>query len=347
MSWLSHLFRDEKTALHQAEARPKSDSGSSDAPQLSILQKTIFEQSTSLMKVVNESLVIANNSTNPDTKVSRLEVARARLSDLERLARQYSFIKLQRLDGVTRSIAALTEEFAAAGYYAHADVGCLNSYRQDVWKNIGIPVEDIFRGWKFSATMQLRTPLRVLSRHGEISDNSIEPPNIVKAIWEGMWMMKTKGLSEILGVPGLPDFKGLTMASSIGEIPTDGGEFLKFLKAVRIIVEKPLPVVDRLSALRSELNNPNWSEFVQKLGGRQAIYDEFFPPFLKTIRSLPRPAIESMWSAGLTTPATIMAVDDKRLIAIKGIGPAKVAAIRLSCQNAAEPQSEHVDCVWL
>lgn len=345
MSWISHLFGNEKTAVNQAEEPPKSDYGSSDVPHLSTLQKTIFEQATRLMNLVNESLALANNSTNPDTKVSRLEVARARLSELERLAQQYTFIKLQRLDGVNRSIAALTEEFAAAGYYAHASIDSLNGYQQDARRSRHAQDGDLVKGRIFCATMQLRTPLRILSRHGEKFGNSIEPPKIMKADWEGTWLAQIKTLSEILGVPGLPDFESSTMASSVGQIPTDGGEFLKFLKAVRIIVEKPLPIVDRLSALRSELKT--WPEFVQRLGGRQAIYDEFFPPFLTTIPGLQKQVIESLWSAGLTTPATIMATADKRLIAVKGIGPAKLAAIRLSCQNAADPQSEHVDCVWL
>lgn len=342
MSWLSKFFG---TSKNPAQVHPLVPETSQHQPDLTIYQQAIFEQASGLMHIINESLQISNNSTNPSTKVSRLEVARSKLDSLELLSKQNTFLKLQRLEDVRKSIAVLSEEFSQAGYYVLTDETCRN-YQQDVWKNYNMSVGDVVRGWKFGATMQLQTPLRVLERHGEISNGLGDPPAIARDQSEGYWTPVLKSNVE-LGMPNVPEVSvnWKTMASDIGQIPIDGGQYLKFLLRVRGIVERHVPIEARKSALSEELKNLEWSEFVRKLGGKQSIQNSFFPSFIECIKGLSSDTIGVLWDAKLTTPATLSAATDNQLRAIKGIGPAKLNAIRAACNLAGDSKCEFIDGV--
>jgi hypothetical protein len=338
IKWISSLWDDSESPKKQEET------DQIDPPNLTELQRFAWNQAISLMELINESIQISNNSTNPETKVSRLELAHAKLDSLKLLSVQHPFIKLQRLDGVRKTIADLAEEYSEAGYYAKTDSSC-RDYRQNVWKNIGIPISDIANGWEFGATMELRTPMRVLTRHGEIHVALTEPPAIVREQWEGYWMPRMKAFKDI-GID-LPDMNlADTRASDIGPIPLDGGEYLKFLIKVRAIVEADSSVEDRRILLREELRRPEWKDFCVKLGGNQNVTEQFFPPFIQTIKGLPREAIAAMWEARTTTPEQLQNSTDATLRAIKGLGPAKLALIRAACSEAANKTSDFVDNVY-
>jgi hypothetical protein len=338
VKWISSFWDETESPKKQEETDQINP------PNLTELQRFALGQATSLMELINESIQISNNSTNPETKVSRLELARASLDSLELLSVQHPFIKLQRLGGVRKTIADLAKEYSEAGHYAKADSSCLD-YRQDVWKNIGIPMHDIAKGWVFRATMQLQTPLRVLTRHGEIHDGLTDPPAIARVRWEGYWTPHLKSLKEL--DIDLPDISvNSTCASAIGPVPIDGGDFLIFLIKIRGIVEADSAVEDRRILLREELRRAEWKEFCMKLGGNQNVSEQFFPPFIQTIKGLPSDAIAAMWKAGTTTPEQLENSTDATLRAIKGIGPAKLAIIRIACSEATKKTSEFVDNVY-
>ena len=69
-----------------------------------------------LVEIINESLVIANDSTNPETKISRLNVAKDRLFEFKELSEEYPFITITSLNEVESCIAELENEFLIAGY---------------------------------------------------------------------------------------------------------------------------------------------------------------------------------------------------------------------------------------
>jgi hypothetical protein len=124
-------------------------------------------------------------------------------------------------------------------------VGELQSAPLSVWGN-----EDIIKGLAFCATMQLRTPLRVLLRHGALhTDRHKTPPQIALEPWEGIWLPVTKSMQEIIegpdsttealrfGIAYDASFGALgnTMASDVG--PILAKDYLPFLIAVRRVVE--------------------------------------------------------------------------------------------------------------
>lgn len=112
----------------------------------------------------------------------------------------------------------------------------------------------------FCATMQLRTPLRVLLRHGEVCPSGIEPPAIAEEMWQGIWIPTLEGM----GLWG-------TMSSQVGYIPASGGLFLQFLIAVREAIENSLEPDLKAARLERILADPKWHEFIEKLGGSTAV----------------------------------------------------------------------------
>ena len=70
-----------------------------------------------------------------------------------------------------------------------------NSVKMGELQNAPMPswMLDVSLGFQFCATLQLRTPLRVLLRHGELYlRNDGGQPHIAHEPWEGIWLPKTK-----------------------------------------------------------------------------------------------------------------------------------------------------------
>lgn len=332
-----------KSIFNGSSKSEASSPPSGSPPVLNEAQTFVMEQAATMMKQVNESVQLAHNSINPETKVSRLEFAKSKLQAMQILAAEHPFVKLTNLESVQTMLQKFTEEFSAAGYYALTDESC-RDYQQDVWRGINMPADDLVKGFRFGATMQLRTPLRVLSRHGEVHHGNGDPPMIAQETWEGYWLPVLKSNKE-LGIDVPEVIWDGTMASDVGQIPRDGGDYLKFLLAVRGIVEDAGSVAARMDALRLEIKPPKWTEFCIRLGGKEHIYNSFFPAFLACIPKLPRDSVELLWEAGLTTPAKLAATPDAILRGIKGIGPAKLKIIRDACEAMADKDAELLDIV--
>jgi hypothetical protein len=203
---------------------------------------------------------------------------------------------------------------------------------------------DVCNGFEFIATLQLRTPLRVLRRHGELyQKNDGKQPQIVCNQWEGIWVPKKKTWHE-LGI----DFEEMgesTHASSIGYVlPT---EYLPFLIAVREIVELPSSIEHRIQKLRQMLFACAWQEFVVKHGGIEAIVQEFFPRHIAPMPRLPEATREELRKLGLVTTNLMAVATDERLLGVKGIGPAKLKAIRAYCADMVKhPDADRVENVY-
>ena len=96
------------------------------------------------------------------------------------------------------------------------------------------PNGDIIVGYKFCATMQFRTPVNILKQHGRIDKKaSWKIPKIAREEWQGIWIAETPSWRDI-GVD-IDEMSIGTMASEIGQIPADGGDFLRFMLFVKHI----------------------------------------------------------------------------------------------------------------
>ena len=181
--------------------------------------------------------------------------------------------------------------------------------------------EDIIKGWQFCATLQLRTPLAVLEQHGRrVPLRPDGPPSITTEMWQGIW---TPDVGDEFSM-----FDARSMASEVGSIPADGGDYLPFLIAFRTITEGRASVGDKEAGIRDLLKQlgPGGTPYAEYHKAKELI-DEVLP---RTISLLPvsRPVHNKIVAAGLTTLAKVEAVSDKALLAIDGLGPKSLAGIR-------------------
>jgi hypothetical protein len=93
---------------------------------------------------------------------------------------------------------------------------------------------ELTSGWQMSVTMQLRTPLKWLQRHREVHAGA-ERPSEALPPEHACWVPVPKSRRE-LGIDE-DEVPESTMASQVGQIPVDGGDFLPFLMKYRMIVE--------------------------------------------------------------------------------------------------------------
>lgn len=310
--------------------------------------EAIGDAAKRLVEIVNESLQLSNQSTNPETKISRLHLAKAKLQELEGMQARSSFLQLTSLEAVHKSIAGLEREYTDAGYYGQVAPEHINSsatYNRTVGELQSRPLadwgnSDIVSGLMFSATLQVRTPLRVLQRHEETFSGPGAPPQIADQDWQGIWLPKVDWgeLGDLLA-------QGRTMSSDVGYIPSDGGDYLPFLLALRRIVERRDPAIQRRAELEQVLQEPKWAHFVERLGGSARVIDQFFPRFVSTLPGLQQATVDELIRAGLTTAASIAGATDHQLLALKGIGQAKLQKIRKACATATDATSEYADLV--
>lgn len=197
--------------------------------------------------------------------------------------------------------------------------------------------QDVVDGLIFSATMQLRTPLRVLKRHGEIhSDRNTKCPDITSEMWEGIWMPKTKTWRE-LGLD-LDEMDENMTSSDIGYVKPS--EYLPFLLSVREIAESNESIDSRISAMRNKLIKESWRDYIAKHGGIDKIINKFFPRFIDTIPKLNKATIDDLYELGIVTANKLDAASDDALLNINGIGKAKLKSMRDYCASITKNRDD-------
>lgn len=306
----------------------------SNAP-LSEELRALVAISLTMVKEINLLLSVADESLIFNTKVARLSSAKQKMGELKALVVSHPRITITNLADAEVAIAELEREMVDWQYepndawpeWVSREINSIEAqtdYRMGLWR----ANRDILVGLRFVATMNLGVPLRVLSRHGEIhTDITKTPPEIALNLSEGIWVQKVCSL-RCMGIEMDDPPEGM-MASAIGPIPTDGGEFLTFLIVVRELVEGREDVDVRAARLYDELNRTFWCKFVSALGGDPAqIVSYFFPYALDTIPGLTTVARDVLSLRGIDTAAKVAIIPDSDLLGIKGIGPAKLKSIR-------------------
>lgn len=202
-------------------------------------------------------------------------------------------------------------------------------------------IADIVVGLEFSATLQLRTPIRVLSRVGEIyAKNDGKQPKIAVEGWEGIWCAKLKPFSEL----GMKEPRKQISASDIGYVIYE--KYLPFLIDIRKIVELNDTIDNRIYKLFNHPHTNEWMCYVNKHGGLEELSKYFFPLFLDTIPKLNNESVKQLKELGLETPNAISHANDDMLLNVNGIGKAKLKTIRDYCVGTTENlDNKRVDAV--
>jgi hypothetical protein len=191
---------------------------------------------------------------------------------------------------------------------------------------------------EFCATFQVRTPLRILRRHGQVLPLGATLPDDFEQ-WMGIWVPKPKTFRDIgldIDEPAIEH----VFASTAG--PVTSAEYLPFLFAVREAVEDAsLGTKARIDRLRAVCAIPRFARYVVAEGGSDALCDRFFPPVLSLIHGLSRTSQAALKELGLFTIRALQAAPDDALLAVAGVGPAKLKAIREFCEGYGEdPEGE-------
>jgi hypothetical protein len=185
--------------------------------------------------------------------------------------------------------------------------------------------EDLMDGLEFIATLQFRTPLRVLMLNGKKHiDSSIPPPNFDVEPWQGTWVPKLKSWRE-LGLD-IDEPAESASASEIGLIHR--GPYLPFLMAIRKQVESEGSISLRIEKLHAELRKPEWTDFVARHQGIDAITNKFFPFFIDTLPAISTAIKEQLKEQGIKTADQLSQIELRVLLSVKGIGKVKAAALK-------------------
>jgi hypothetical protein len=115
-------------------------------------------------------------------------------------------------------------------------------------KNNPVDFSDVIKGYRFCATLSVRTPLKYLKMHYKIIKGAKSKLPIVPQQY-GIWIPEARSWKE-LGIK-LKEPAESTMASEIGPVPESGGYFLEFLKRFRGIVESDMEPLQKKEKIYS------------------------------------------------------------------------------------------------
>lgn len=227
-------------------------------------------------------------------------------------------LKKTQVADITKATEILIRPNPIANHQSHAYV---TQYEDD----------SITDGFTFCATMQLRTPLAVLEHHNEIFTGKQGKPPIYGTYADGIWIPRVKTWRE-LGID-LGEMDSSTMASAIGQIPEDGGDYLPFLKDVRRAIEADESIKNRIEALRLLMKEKKYARFVKRHQGQNQIINDIFPFILETIPGVNCNIASALRESKITTVHQLRKKTDKELLSIKGVGPAALKKIREFAEN--------------
>lgn len=200
-------------------------------------------------------------------------------------------------------------------------IGSLQNKPIAEWGN-----RDIINGLEFSATLQLRTPLEVLKRHGEIFSGHDTPPQYAKEQWHGIWLPKTKTFRE-LGID-VNEMEEGSCASDAGSVKAS--EYLPFLLKFREIVEKTLSVDEAIVSLEHlSKQDDNFKVFWNKHKAVDADFPHsFFYKQLATIEGIGSKTAKALYENGFKSIEEIKNATDNELLNIKGVGKSLLIKMR-------------------
>lgn len=190
--------------------------------------------------------------------------------------------------------------------------------------------EDILKGWEFCATLSPETPLEVLERHGKVHPGPREALPEYGDQSEGIWMPKTKTFQE-MGID-LPEFPESSMASQVGSVPADGGDFLPFLKDFRRVVEGPEPVPEQIETLRElKRKDPKYRDFMERLG--DDFPRRFFVEKLTVVDGIGMSTAWKLFRGGFYSIDHLCEAAASELKNVSGVGAATVQEIQEYCTS--------------
>jgi len=184
----------------------------------------------------------------------------------------------------------------------------------------------VVEGMEFIATLSIRTPLIYLEMDRTVKKVMTEvPPQY------GVWVPKLNSSFDFLQ-------EGATRASDIGPTSGDGGNFLVFLKKARYVIENTksdkgdiqltFDILEELKNLSKKANDDYMAKLFKK--DEDALMSILTQVSDYTFKGLTIPNIKMMYEQGYANIEEIIKTDEKTLLALSGVGPAKLKTIKQS-----------------
>lgn len=181
---------------------------------------------------------------------------------------------------------------------------------------------DLIEGYVFNATLQIRTPLAILNRHGEFFNGPpSQAPNYASQA-DGIWIFRLRHMDVS------DEFHH---ASDIGT--TSPSYYLPFLKAFRQIVESDENHETKLNQLEelsvsSKDNRDIWAKLQRNYSD---FPDSFFYRQLEVIPGIGAKTAKAFYEAGFKSVSGLEKAPDAQLLELPGVGKALVVKIRDYC----------------
>jgi hypothetical protein len=198
--------------------------------------------------------------------------------------------------------------------------------------------DDITAGWRYLATLQLRTPLAYLEMDGKFSAGPKEPPLVGPAenFLEGGAGFNSYGiwLRELdykdLGFDKPPEGSRAAQFGSVRSGSEAERDLISFLKSFRYIVETAEGLDQKLSELKElSTSTPENRKMWKKLKKADPLFpDSFFISALESIPGVGSSMAQKLYQAGFRTVEEVQAASDGELLAIPGLGKGLLAKIK-------------------
>jgi len=201
---------------------------------------------------------------------------------------------------------------------------------------------DIIEGWRFCATLQLRTPLCALEHHGQIVMGAhAELPNYGPAS-AGIWVPVLKDPKQLAANAGTKvcDLPVSMAASDIGPIPADGGGYLPFLIAWKRIMESSEPAAALLAKLRQLRASKEHAAYTCMIG--EWFEKELVLDSLVEECGVDVVVAERMYAAGLRDAEGVRQAPDAALLAVDGVDAPTLAKCRSSHGGLGPSRAERL-----
>lgn len=194
------------------------------------------------------------------------------------------------------------------------------------WGDLGN--SEVIEGLQFSATLQMRTPLKVLIRHGEIYTENGTPPSYIEEGWEGIWLPKLRSEYEIR--------QEKLCSSDLGVV--DEKVYIKYLMLFREIIESNESVDTKIRLLqKTAKENDIFKSFWEKHKQLdQDFPNSFFYRQLTVIEGIGQKTAKILYEHGFKDIRDLCNASDQSLLALQGIGKSLLAKIRDYCVRLYE-----------
>lgn len=178
---------------------------------------------------------------------------------------------------------------------------------------------DVVDDCRFCATLQIRTPLSVLTRDGETFKGPPSEAPVYCTPEHGIWL---------LDAPDVLGMGEMECASEIG--PVKPSQYLPFLKDFRQIVESELDHQTKLTQLNALSTASKRYEEIWKILERN--YDNFPHSFFyRELQVLPGVGLKTarvIYEAGFTSMDKVREATDAQLQELPGVGKGLIGKIR-------------------